>query len=288
MTVLVTGARGNVGSRVVAELARRGHHVRASARDVTGLELPDGVEPVQLDLLDPSNADAALAGVEAIFLYPTARAAPTEFLEAAGKAGVRYVVLLSSPDVYEGAIDNPIRLGHLPSEQAVRESGLRYTVIYPGWLATDASRDWGTQIRIGDRVGIAYPEGQFTPIHEDDIAEVVAELLTTDRYPGTTLALTGPESLTQAEIVAILAGELGRPLTVDALTRQEAQDRREPWMPERVLESVMDSAERAIAMPAPVNNTVERFTGHLPRTFRQWAAEHRAEFCPTSTKPSGG
>ncbi|MFI6030424.1 SDR family oxidoreductase [Amycolatopsis magusensis] len=287
MTVLVTGARGNVGSRVVAELARRGLHVRASARDVTGLELPDDVEPVQLDLVEPHNADAALAGVDAIFLYPT-RAAPTEFLAAAAKAGVRYVVLLSSPDVYEGAPDNPIRLGHLASEQAVRESGLRYTVIYPGWLATDASRDWGAQIRSGDRVGIAYPEGQFTPIHEDDIAEVVAELLTTDRYPGTTLALTGPESLTQAEIVAILAGELGRPLAVDALTRQQAQERRESWMPERVLETVMDSAERAIAMPAPVNNTVERFTGHPPRTFRQWAAEHRAEFSPTSTKPRGG
>ncbi|MBN6037296.1 SDR family oxidoreductase [Amycolatopsis sp. 195334CR] len=277
MTVLVTGARGNIGSRLVAELARRRHPVRASARDLTGLVLPDGVEPVRLDLLEPHNAEAALAGVDAIFLYPT-RTAPTEFLAAAEKAGVRYVVLLSSPDVFEGAPDNPIRRGHLAAERAVRESGLRHTVIYPGWLASDARRDWGEQIRTGDRVGIAHPEGQFTPIHEDDIAEVVAELLTTDRYHGHSLTLTGPESLSQAEIVAVLAEELGRPIAVEALTRQQAHDRREPWMPEAILDHLITVAERAGAMPAPVNNTVERFTGHPPRTFRQWAAEHKEHF----------
>ncbi|MGC7095418.1 SDR family oxidoreductase [Amycolatopsis lurida] len=277
MTVLVTGARGNIGSRLVAELARRGHPVRASARDLTGLTLPEGVEPVRLDLLDPRNADAALAGIDAIFLYPT-RQAPTDFLAAAEKAGVGYVVLLSSPDVFEGAPDNPIRVGHLAVERAVRESGLPHTVIYPSWLASDARRDWGEQIRTGDRVGIAHPEGQFTPIHEDDIAEVVAELLTTGCYRGHSLTLTGPESLSQAEIVAILAEELGRPLVVDALTREQARERREPWMPEAVLDHLISVAEQAGTRPAPVNNTVERFTGHPPRSFRQWTAEHRAEF----------
>ncbi|AXB47665.1 SDR family oxidoreductase [Amycolatopsis albispora] len=278
MTVLVTGARGNIGSSLVAELARRGHPVRASARDVTALKVPDGVETVQLDLLAPDNAEAALAGVGAIFLYPTARVAPVDFLAAAEKAGVSYVVLLSSPDVYEGALDNPLRLAHLPVEEAVRGSGLRHTVIYPGWLATNALRDWGEQIRTGDRVGLFHPDARFTPIHADDIAEVAAELLTTDRYPGTTLTLTGPESLSQAEIVAVLAEEVGRPIAVDALTREQVHERRPHWMPAAILDHLISGAERAATMPAPVNNTVERFTGHPPRGFRQWAAEHRAEF----------
>jgi uncharacterized protein YbjT (DUF2867 family) len=92
------------------------------------------------------------------------------------------------------------------------------------------------------------------------------------------LSLTGPESLRQRDIVAVLADVLGRPLAIDELSREEALRAREPWMPERVLEYLLDNAAAAVGRPAPVNNTVERFTGHPARPFRQWALEHRADF----------
>jgi uncharacterized protein YbjT (DUF2867 family) len=281
MTILVTGARGNIGGRLVARLAEGGHRVRGSARDLATLAVPVGVETVELDITSPANAEEALRDVEAIFLYPTLGPPPDEFLKAARDAGVRYVVLLSSPDVYEGADDNPIRLAHVVVEQALQNSGLRHTVIYPGWLSTDARRDWGEQIRTRGRVGIAFPEAQFTPTHEDDVADVAAELLTKRAYPGRMLALTGPKSLRQADIVEILGEVLGKPVPVDALTRQQALDQREPWMPEAVLNVLLDSCEAAVGVPAPVNNTVERITGHPARTFRQWAEEHRADFAPS-------
>jgi uncharacterized protein YbjT (DUF2867 family) len=280
MTILVTGARGNIGSHLVAQLAAAGHSVRGSARDVSTLRLPAGAEAVELDITSPDNAAEALRDVDAIFLYPTRGPAPDEFLKAAREAGVRYVVLLSSPDVYEGADDNPIRLAHVRVEKSLASSGLRFTVLYPGWLATDAGRDWGEQIRAEGRVAIAYPEAQFTPIHIADVAEVAAELLTRDAYPGRALALTGPESLRQSEIVAILSEVLGRPIPLDTLTRQQALDRRAPWMPERVLDVLLHSTAAAVGVPAPINNTVERFTGHPARTFREWAQENRATFEP--------
>lgn len=103
MTILVTGARGSIGSRVITRLDAAGHPVRGSARDLTTLRLPSGVEAVELDLTDPGVAGAdALRGVEAVFLYPVIGSVDA-FLERAAKAGVRYLVLLSSPASYEVA-----------------------------------------------------------------------------------------------------------------------------------------------------------------------------------------
>jgi uncharacterized protein YbjT (DUF2867 family) len=273
MTILVTGARGNIGKHIVAKLAEGGHSVRGSARDISGLRQP----AVELDILKP--VPQAFEGVTGIFLYPTHGTPPDDLLKTARDAGVQYVVLLSSPEVYEGADNNPIQRAHMLVEEAVATSGMRYTVLYPGWLATNARRDWVSQIRAEGRVGIPFPDAEFTPIHEEDVAEVAVELLT-GSYVGRTLAITGPESLRQSEIVAILADVLGRPIAVDALTRQQAHDRREPWMPAPVLDALLDSTEAAVGMPAPVNNAVERFTGHPARTFRQWAEENRAAFQP--------
>ena len=89
MTILVTGARGNIGKHIVAKLAAGGHSVRGSARDISGLQLPPGAEAVELDILKP--VERAFDGVTAIFLYPT-RSAPSDFLAAARSAGVQYIV----------------------------------------------------------------------------------------------------------------------------------------------------------------------------------------------------
>lgn len=279
MTILVTGARGNIGSRVFAKLAEAGLSVRGSARDAA--LLPAGVEPVELDITSPDNATAALRDVDTMFLYPT-RGAIDDFLKAAREADVQYVVLLSSPAAYEpGEYDRPIGLAHRAVEQSLENSGLSHTVLYPSWLATNARRDWGEQIRTRGRVGIAYPDAQVTPIHLDDIAEVAAELLTRDTHRGRMQVLTGPESLRLRDIVGILGDALGRSVPVDELTREQALKQREPWLPESVLEVLLDAAAAAVGVPALVNNTVERITGHAGRTFGEWAHAHRADFEPS-------
>lgn len=258
MTILVTGARGNIGSRVVAKLTEAGHDVRGTTRE-------------QLDITRP-NVDV-LRGVDTMFLYPT-RGNVDEFLAAA--AHVRHVVLLSSPAAYEaGEHDRPIGLAHQAMEQAVERSGLSHTILYPSWLATNAIRDWVPQLRTG-RIGLAYPDAQVSPIHLDDIAEVAADLLTRARHRGRMVVLTGPESVRLRDIVTVLAEVLGRPITVDTLTREEALAA--PGLPESVREVLLEVMAAAVDVPATVNNTVERITGHPARTFREWALANRAAF----------
>jgi uncharacterized protein YbjT (DUF2867 family) len=266
MTILVTGANGNIGRRVVATLTAAGHDVRGSARD--------GTADVRLDLTDPLDAAEALRDVDTMFLYPT-RGDVDEFLAAAGK--VRHVVLLSSPAAYEaGEYDRPIGIAHRAMEDAVERAGLSHTVLYPSWLATNAIRDWAPQVRARGRLGIAHPDAQVSPIHPDDIAEVAADLLTRDRHRGRTVVLTGPESLRLWDIVAVLADVLGRPIPVDTLTREEALA--QGGLPPSVLEVLLEVMAAAVDVPALVNNNVERITGHPARPFREWALANRTAF----------
>ncbi|HEY3870914.1 MAG TPA: NAD(P)H-binding protein [Actinocrinis sp.] len=285
MTILVTGVRGSIGGRVAAKLLEAGHPVRGSVRELAApAPLPSGLDDVvELDVTTPEadlapHAEKALGDVDAIFLYP-ARGAVDGFLAAAAAAGVQYVVLLSSPASYEaGESDRPIGLAHRAVEQSLERSGLRHTVLYPGWLATNARRDWFEEIRRTGRIGVYSPDAQINPIHPGDIAEVAADLLTRDTFRGRMQVLTGPESLRLREAVATLADGLDEPVGLDELTFDQAMERRAPWMPEPVLRVLLESAAASAGVPAPVNNTVERITGHPARSFHAWAQEQRAYF----------
>lgn len=260
MPILVTGATGNIGSRIVTELAKAGHPVRATSRDLTKLHVPPGVETAELDLTRPDTKP--LRNVEAIFLY-TARANTDDFLAAAKQAGVRYAVLLSSPAAYEaGEYDQPIGLTHRAMEQSLTNSGLPHTVLYPSWLATNAKRDWANQ----NPIGIAFPEAQVNPIHPTDIAEVAANLLTEKTHRSLRQILTGPQSLSLREI----AETLGK---VEELTREQALARRPTWLPEPILKTLLDVTAKSVGQTAPITNTVQRITGHPSRNFKEWAKE---------------
>jgi len=281
MTVLVTGARGNIGRRVVSRLHAAGHRVRATARDLSTLTVPEGVATVGLDLNAAEGFEgfeAAVNDVDAVFLYAT-RGSAAAFLRAARDAGVRHVVFLSSPAAYEAAeYRGPIGRIHRAAEAAVAESGLDYTILYPSWLATNARRDWGAAIRAGQPVELPYPAAQCVPVHPDDVAEAAVDLLLSDTYRSRMQILTGPESMRLDEAVATIGDVLGRTIPVREISREDALARREPWLAAEILESLLDSAAAAVGRPAPITNTVERITGHSARPLREWVAENRAEF----------
>jgi uncharacterized protein YbjT (DUF2867 family) len=276
MTILVTGARGNIGSRLVAALTCGGHAVRATTRDPSATAgLPADVETVELDVTDPHHAAAALRGVEAVFLYAV-RGEITGFLDAARDAGVEYVVLLSSPASFEAhEHDRHIGRVHRAVERSLEDSGLPHTLLYPSWLATNAARDWAGQIRATGSVALPFPDAQFNPIHPGDVAEIAARLLTDAGCRARLQILTGPESLRLREIVAVLGDVLGSPIRIDEVTRQQALENRPGWMPEAVLDSLLDAERAAVDVMAPVNNAVERLTGRLARPFRAWAEDHK-------------
>lgn len=275
MTILVTGARGNVGRRVLQRLYAAGHSVRASGRNPAELDVPEGVETVALDLNDPETFVAALAGVSKVLLYAEPDGI-VKFLDEAEKAGVEQVVLLSSNTVgLPGAEKDPLAHHHVLVEEAVVASGLNYTILRPGAFMSNAF-GWSYSLQQGDTIDQVFPEAQVAPVHEDDIADVAVVALTEKKLQDEVVDLTGPESLTFRQELEIVGEVLGRKLVINGLTREEGEAQMSNFVPPPVLTSLLNQWEAAVGVVADTSATAERITGKPARTFRQWVEEHAA------------
>lgn len=277
MTILVTGARGNVGRRVLDRLHAAGQPLRASSRTPEELSVPAGVDVAALDLNDPETFDGALHGVDKAFLYAESEGAK-ELFGAAARAGVRHVVLLSSSTVGDpGAETDALALHHAAVEDALAASSLPATVLRPGAFAGNAF-GWSDAVRSGQPVQLPYADAHTAPIHEADIADVAVAALADEALVGRTLTLSGPRSLSFRELIGILADLLGREIPVHELTRQEAVEQMGRFVAAPILTSLLDQWAASVDRPVPVTDTVEQVTGHPARTFRQWAEEQLGAF----------
>lgn len=276
MTILVTGSRGKVGSTLITLLHERGVDVRAASADPEKLSLPAGVEAVKCALDDPGTFPTALASITSVFLY--AEASQIEaFLAEAEAAGVQHIVLLSSSSTLDpDAADNPIAASHLAVEQALAASPVELSVLQPGAFASNALQ-WRSLNSTG-ATDLPYPDSYGDPIHERDIAEAALAILTRPRLRGATYHLTGPESLTFAEQIAILEGVAGRAIPFNAVTPEAWKKSMAAYMPGSFADALLNYWASRDGSPAPLTRTVDELTGHPARTFAEWAKENAEAF----------
>ncbi|HZE38533.1 MAG TPA: NAD(P)H-binding protein [Stackebrandtia sp.] len=267
MTTLVTGARGKLARVVIERLLETGETVRAASRDPQNTDLPSDVEPVLVDFTKPETLAPALQGVDKVFLY-AAHEGIDDFLAEAKKAGVRRLVLLSSAAAgMPNAETHQIGRMHVAAEKPIEESGIPYTFVRPAQFATN-SLWWAESIRGEGVVRVPYPEARVNPIHERDIADVAFLALTADGHEGHKYMIDGPGGMTQREQVGVIAEAIGRDITVEELPREVA----EKYLPSALLDML---AAGGIDSYGP---TSEAVTGKPARTYRQWAADHAADF----------
>ncbi|MFB6633474.1 NAD(P)H-binding protein [Streptomyces sp. NPDC056362] len=287
MTVLVTGSRGRVAATLLGLLAAAGVEARAGSRNPDALSPPPDVAAVRCDLTDPATFDAALDGVESVFLYAEAAHVGT-FADRARAAGVRHIALLSSSSVLApDAAGNAIAASHLAAERALSaaaESGaFEATVLQPGAFATNALQ-WAWPLKEGHGPALPYPHAHSDPIHELDLAEAAFAVLTEPRLRGSSHLLTGPESLDFAEQLAIVAEVTGRPAPYTTVTPEAWKTSVTPFMPEPFADALLAYWSSQDGRPTPLTETVETLTGHAPRTFRTWAEDHAEAFDPAAAR----
>ncbi|WP_327679374.1 NAD(P)H-binding protein [Kitasatospora sp. NBC_00458] len=277
--ILVTGATGQVGAEVLAQLLAAGADVRAGARTPEKLAPTTAAETAVLDLTDPETYGPALAGVEKVFLYAVPQG--TEgFLAAAKEAGVRHVVVLSSQTVVDAfPVQRPIVEMHRAVEAAVVASGIPHTLLRPHNFATNILMwGWPESIRAEGRIRFPYPGSHSDAIHEKDIAAVAVVALTQPGHENQAYFISGPASITQREQLAVLAETLGRPLEFEELTDAQAREALAPIVPVWVMDAVVGYWEGSDGVPTEVSDTVEKLTGRPARTFAEWARDHVADF----------
>ncbi|MEV0344630.1 NAD(P)H-binding protein [Nonomuraea sp. NPDC050680] len=276
--ILVTGATGNVGRHVLDALVASGQAVRALSRSPQQAVWPAEVDVAAGDLADPASLDAALIGVESVFLFAAPGSGPA-FVAAAQRAGVRRVVLLSSGGVDDDAEvqDGPIATYHAEIEQALRGSGLAWTFLRPDVFAAN-SLMWAGQTRSGDVIRGAYADAASAPVHEADIAAVAVAALIEDGHAGQVYRLTGPQSLSHADQAAILGQALGRPISYAELPAENVRQAMSAHVPGPILDSILATWAASVGRTALTTTDIEKVTGRPARSYHDWVLDHAAAF----------
>jgi uncharacterized protein YbjT (DUF2867 family) len=265
MTILVTGASGNVGREVVRVLTEAGEPVRPLHRGEDGA-----------DLNKPPSLRPALAGARGLFLMPGYADMPGILVEAAA-AGVEHVVLLSGSSAVGGDMDNAISRYMIESERAVRGSGLVWTILRPSAFMSNALL-WREQLGAGDTVRAEFPYVAAAVIDPYDIGSVAAIALTSAGHDGATYRLTGPVALRPEERVRILGSALGRDLEFVGLSDEETRAELSRTTPSEYVDAFWSFYVDGTLDESVVTPTVAEVTGRPPATFEQWAAAHRDDF----------
>jgi (4-alkanoyl-5-oxo-2,5-dihydrofuran-3-yl)methyl phosphate reductase len=281
MTHLVTGATGDVGSRVVQKLLKRGNRPRVLVRNEAKARLLFGqqVDVFTGDLAESGSIRGALTGADTLYLVNVGPAIP-ERDEAAAllakEAGVERIVKLSSLDVEHGLA---IGAWHEKGEAAIRAAGIPFTFVRPTGFMSNLLA-WAHSIKTDKVVRTSTADGRRPFIHSEDIAAVSVEALISEAYAGQSLAITGPDSLTFGEATAIIAEAIGEPLTYEAVTDDEAGERYSRISGSAAETEAHVALWRAIreGRLAGVTHEVERILGRKPISLRQWAAENANSF----------
>lgn len=274
--LLVLGATGNVGGELFRQLRAAGADVRAAVRDPVHAQLPDGADAIAADFTAPATIAAAAAGVRAAFVL-AGRHDLAGLLSALRGAGVERVVVLTSRSVIGRVPGNAVADMWAVAEDAVRASGLAWTLLRPSGFMSNALR-WRPELAAGDVVRMPFADVPIAAIHPADLAGVAAAALTDRGHAGHSLELSGPAALLPAEQLATLGRVLGRALRIEPLTGDAARTALARVFPPAFVDAQLRFFEAGEFDDARVVSTVHDVLGRPPRTFDQWAAAHAAAF----------
>lgn len=274
-TVLVTGATGNVGRPLVAHLVEAGVRVRAVTRRREP-DLPPDVETV-------ARALDALAGASAVFLNSRALGADLDaVVKEAARQGVTRLVALSAINADDDFSRQPSRFRgdrNKEVEDLAVSSGLEWVSLRPSVFASNYAGMWAAQVRATDVVSGPYANASSAPIVDSDIAAVAAHAFLTDDLVGQRVPLTGPQALTNVELVEVLGSVLGRPLRYREVPGEAVRAHFGGLgFPAEFADAYMAMLAAAVSTPALVTHDVEKILGRPATTFAGWAETHRSLF----------
>lgn len=282
--MLVTGATGNVGARVVHELQDHGLSVRAFVRDPgkARVMLGGDVEVAAGDFSDAASVSRALEGVDAVFLAcandPRQVEHETGVIDAAAGAGVGRIVKLSALGAGAGS---PVAFWdwHGRIEEHLRASEVPFVVLRPAFSMANL---------LASAEGVRHQGVLFAPaegarvamVDPGDVAEAAAVALSTDGHEGQTHVLTGPEAITFERVAEKLSIVTGRGIRFvaapDGAARQALVETGVPGFVAGQIVAVFGLLRQGAQ--ERTTDAVRALTGREPRTFARFACDHAGLF----------
>ena len=282
--LLVTGASGKLGTLVLNELLASGKvtasDIIAVSRDPSKLSsfAAKGVEVRAGDFNDVASLATAFNGAEKIAIISTDAldAAGTRLrqhtaaVSAAKAAGVKHVVYTSMPKPEPGS---PVVFApdHYGTEQAIKASGVAYTILRHGWYMENyfmalpqalASGSWYTSAG----------EGKSANVARQDCAASVAAALIKGGADSATYTLTGPTAYTTEEVAALASKVTGKPITVVHLSDEQLSGgMKAAGVPEGFVPVLVSfDVNTRVGNMNIVTNDVEMLTGKAPETLESF------------------
>lgn len=276
-TIAVTGATGAVGGAVAYLLVEAGLAPRLVVRSPERAPSLPGVEVAQAAYRDGEAAEAALAGVDVLFMVSAAESSDRvdehrSFIDAAARAGVQHVVYTSFLGAAPDAAFTLAR-DHWFTEEHLRASGMAHTILRDSFYLDFIPMLAGEDGVIRGPAG----QGRVGAVAREDVARCAAVVLQDPAaHAGQVYELTGREAFTIPEAVEVIYEVTGRGLRyVDETIPEAYESRRVFGAPDWEVHAWV-STYTAIAQGqlATVTDTVERLTGRQPLTLRELLTQH--------------
>jgi NAD(P)H dehydrogenase (quinone) len=293
MSLLVTGASGQLGRRVLELLLEAGaKNIIATTR--TPEKLADfaqqGITVRPADFDDPTSLKEAFAGVDRLLLISTDKVGfageriqqHLNAVAAAESAGVKHVLYTS---LINPGPDSPVALApdHHATETALEKSGMGWTFLRNSIYADGLVGTLSQAVQMGN-VYSAAGDGKITYILREDCARAAAAALADSFVGRRTLDITGADALSQADLAKIAADISGKPVGYVPLTRDVLIDNMVAAGLPRPLAEVYSSfdAGAAAGQFEVVSNTVEELTGRKPTRVADYLAANKAALLGTA------
>jgi uncharacterized protein YbjT (DUF2867 family) len=251
--VVVIGATGKTGRRIVERLNARGVVVRCGSRAATP----------PFDWNDRTTWEPVLAGARAVYIsyfpdltVPGATADIVELTARAREAGVGRIVLLS------GRGEDAARA----ADEAVRAGGTEWTIVRASWFAQNFTEGYLLDPIVAGELVLPADDVPEPFVDVDDIADVAVAALTEDGHHGQVYDVTGPRALTFAEAAAEIGTALDREVGyVQVSVEEDAAGARAEGVPDDIVELLVylfgtvldgrnvhpaDGVQRALGRPA--------------------------------------
>lgn len=226
--ILITGATGFIGSRLVRRLLLCGWSVRCMVRR-TAADMPDSVETVRADMLEPATLVRALEGIDTVFYLVHAmsggragferrdREAAENFVAAADKAGVRRVIYLGglgeTGDDLSEHLKSRLEVADILKKGRFATTFLRAAIILgAGGASFEMVRSLVNRLPV--MIVPRWVTTRCQPIAVDDVIAYLVGCLADDRTSGRTFDIGGPEVLTYKEMMERFGRIEGRNLLI--------------------------------------------------------------------------